>query len=277
MKKFDLSLFLKKLIEVIGVTSGIVTILLAFWSEFPNKVKGNELLYFSLLILFDIIIAILRSLPRNNIQLKITETINCNIFFGDLFKQEEIIVIPVNEYFDTIVDDRIISSKTLHGIFVKNIFGGDEENLKNQIKKSLIGIEPIETNNKKEGNTHKYELGTVAKVEKSGKTYYLVALTRFNENNRAEITKKEYQEVIHSLFDYAHQYSQGKKLSIPLIGGGHSGIKLSKQNILEFLLFSLQLNDDLTFTGDINIILYNSIKKDINLNKLEYFYNVRGK
>lgn len=37
---------------------------------------------------------------------------------GDVLKERGIIVIPVNNYFDTIVDDVIISKKSVHGQFV---------------------------------------------------------------------------------------------------------------------------------------------------------------
>ncbi len=38
---------------------------------------------------------------------------------GDIFKEEDLKVIAFNEYFDTQVDDKIISEKTLNGIYLK--------------------------------------------------------------------------------------------------------------------------------------------------------------
>jgi hypothetical protein len=43
----------------------------------------------------------------------------------------------VNDYFDTVVDNKIVSSNTLHGKFIQNVFGGNEAELKRQLKLEL--------------------------------------------------------------------------------------------------------------------------------------------
>lgn len=40
---------------------------------------------------------------------------------GDIFEQDGLKVIAFNEFFDTEVSDRLISDKTLNGIYLKNI------------------------------------------------------------------------------------------------------------------------------------------------------------
>ncbi|SCN47164.1 hypothetical protein BAZMOX_82608_1 [methanotrophic endosymbiont of Bathymodiolus azoricus (Menez Gwen)] len=57
---------------------------------------------------------------KRKIELSLSDKVKAKIFFGDLFKSNGIIVIPFNECFDTIVDDKIISSKTLHGKFIQS-------------------------------------------------------------------------------------------------------------------------------------------------------------
>ena len=143
-----------------------------------------------------------------------------------------------------------------------------------QITQSIIKTKHKINNTRTVGNKLKYPLGTVAKVEKNGKIYYLVALTKFNKNNRAKITKEEYQIILTKLLNYVEQFSQGNSINIPLIGAGHSGVKLPKQKLLEFLVMSIQLNDNLTLINEVNIILHKSLKKEINLNSIEYLYNI---
>lgn len=51
------------------------------------------------------------------------KTIRCKgktikIHKGDIFDGNELTVIPVNRFFDTLVDDVVISSRTLHGKFI---------------------------------------------------------------------------------------------------------------------------------------------------------------
>ena len=54
-----------------------------------------------------------------NVSMKINKT-NVTIKCGDIFKEEGLKVIAFNEYFDTIVDDDIISRNSLNGIFINS-------------------------------------------------------------------------------------------------------------------------------------------------------------
>lgn len=277
MRKFKH--FFKSLLEAIGVIGSLVTI---SWAMFQESLGDSDISCPWLVILTILLISALYALitvwPKNKIKLKLTEKVEANVFFGDLFSAKEIIVIPVNEYFDTLVDEKIISSKTLHGIFVRAYFGGNEADLKKQISNSLNGIEYVDMNSgRSSGNKKKYPLGTVCQVKKEDKVFFLVALTKFNENDRAEVKNSEYQRVLCDLFSYIEQNSQGRSISIPLIGSGHSGVSLSKQKLLEFLLFSIGLKDNLTLVGGVNIVLHKSIKNEIDLNSTNILFKSIGK
>ena len=126
------------------------------------------------------------------------------------------------------------------------------------------------------GNKKRYPLGAVCEVKAENKTFYLVALTRFNENHRAEIENSEYQRVLCDLFSFIEQNSQGRVVNVPLIGAGHSGVNLSKQKLLEFLLFSIALKNGLTLINGVNIMLHDSIKDDINLTSTEILFKSIG-
>lgn len=276
MRKFKN--FFKSLLEAIGMIGSFVTI---SWAVFQESLGESNISYPWLVIASILLVSALYALitvwPKNKIKLKLTEKVKVEVFFGDLFSAKEIIVIPVNEYFDTIVDDKIISSKTLHGIFVKNYFGGNEADLKKQISNSLNSVEHVKVNSgRSAGNKKRYPLGTVCQVKKEDKIFFLVALTKFNENERAEVKNSEYQRVLCDLFSYIEQNSQGRSISIPLIGGGHSGVSLSKQKLLEFLLFSIGLKDNLTLVGGVNIVLHKSIKNEIDLNSTNILFKSIG-
>lgn len=262
----------------IGSLGSFVTILCAF---FPSdmSVLANEYPWSLLLGLFTpaLIYALYANRSKGKIELSLSDKVKAKIFFGNLFEAKEIIVIPVNEYFDTTVDDRIISSKTIHGKFIKTFFGGNEAQLKKQIKKGLSQYDPLETNSeRKSGNKNKYPLGTVCEVKNGSKVFYLIALTRFNSNHRAEVNNSEYQRVLCDLFSFIEQNSQGRNISVPLLGAGHSGVNLSKQKLLEFLLFSIALKDNLTLINGVNVVLHESIKKDIDLSSTEILFKTIG-
>jgi len=271
-------IFIENFFIYIGITSAFFTIIGLVWtSDISSFFKENEnyKIYFVLIIgIINLCFAGFSIRKKNKLSLDLTKKIHTDIYYDDLFQSKGIIVIPVNDYFDTIVDDKIISSNTIHGKFINNFFKCNEKELKQQINKSLSNSQVIETNlNRKQGNKKRYPLGTIAIVQQEDKTFFLLALTRFNNNHRAEITKSEYQRVIMQLFDFTEQHSQGFKINIPLIGSGHSGVELSEQKLLEFILFSITLNDKLTLLNGVDIILYKDVKDNIDLNKINYHYN----
>ena len=53
--------------------------------------------------------------------------------------------------------------------------------------------------------------------------------------------------------------------------------KLSKQKLLEFLLFSIGLKDDLTLVGGVNVVLHESIKSEIDLNSTNLLFKRIGR
>ncbi len=269
------SILLKNSLMAFGIISSMVTVLWAiFPKDLPDFVAKCPWLIFGVLILISICYGLTTVRNKNKITLSLTPKVKAKIYEGDLLAQNGIIVIPVNDYFDTIVDNKIISENTLHGMFIKRFFGGDEKNLRSQITKVLSTVTPASVNTtRKTGNKKRYPLGTVVEVTKDERVFYLVALTRFNDNHRAEIKNTEYQQVLCSLFSYIHQFSQGRKVSLPLMGSGHSGVNLSKQKLLEFLLFSIAMNDNLTLIDGIDIILHSSNKNEINLTMTEILFN----
>jgi len=274
-----IKIFFNKFFICIGIISAIFTIVGLIWAKeittIMNQYQDYKTYLLVLIVITCIIYAFYSIRKKKKISLRISENKNINVYYGDLFQSNKIIVIPVNDYFDTIVDDKIVSSNTLHGKFIQKYFSNNEKQLKLLIDKSLSKISPIEIDKTRvRGNKKRYELGTVAVVEVEEQIFYLFAFTKFNHNNRATITKSQYLQVITILFEFIEQNSQGFKVNIPLIGAGHSGVELSKQKLLDFLLFSIILSNKLTLINGLDIILHKSVKDKIDLNKIEYYYNI---
>jgi len=91
----------------------------------------------------------------NAFQLKV------NIYFGDLFKQKGFKAIAVNEYFDSIVDDQHVSSKSLHGLMLQKYWSGNIQDWDKQVDKELETNHSINVISRSTGGKPKnYELGT---------------------------------------------------------------------------------------------------------------------
>jgi Domain of unknown function (DUF6430) len=266
--------FVKNLIYILGFFATIMGFYLAIYNPLTNSSISTKLISLTIFMIINIGISVILSLPKSRINLQITNKVNLNVYYGDIFNQKGVVVIPVNEYFDTLVDDKIISSSTLHGQFIKQVFGGNIAELDRIIKKELQNYKEKAIVTRSGGNSKKYELGTTISIDKDGKCYYLVAFTRFNEKNKAESFNVDYQIILKSLLDFIHVNSQGKNVNIPLIGGGQSGINLTKQKLLEYLLFSIQIHDHLTVSGNINIVLNNDLKNgEIDLNNIKELFS----
>ncbi|WP_063650825.1 macro domain-containing protein [Aliivibrio fischeri] len=266
-------LFFRTLFYIIGILSAFVTIISFVNKDVSKLYSGYEICVYSSIAVLSFFISWFITREKKKITIDFTDRVKVNIEYGDLFKQPGVIVIPVNEYFDVIVDDEIISRNTLHGVFVEKFFSDDICYLKEEVDKKLSEYEGVVTN-RDCGNNTKYPLGTTIKIQKDDQVFFLIAFTHFNEKNRANTTNLEYQETIIKLIDYIENNSNGYRINIPLIGSGHSGVKAKKQSLLEFLLFSIKMKEDLTLAGGIHIILDKSIKKYIKLKLIDYYYRV---
>lgn len=157
-----------------GVVSSFVTVLLAIFPTHLNGYVGKcPWLYLIIFGLISVSFGWFSIRKKKSIKLSLSERVKASVYYGDIFNNNGIIIIPVNEYFDTLVDDRVIAENTLHGMFIKQFFGGNEKALRNQIIHSLNNKPFIEINpNRTIGNKKRYELGTVAEVVKDSKIFF---------------------------------------------------------------------------------------------------------
>lgn len=186
---------------------------------------------------------------------------------------KKIVVIPVNTCFDTIVDENIslydkplVSPTTVHGLWIKNMVkhGFNINDIDIAIDKSisLRGINPVKElsrQEKKRGKLKCYENGTIAIVEgKNNVEFFLLALSEFDENNKAQSSKDEVIKSLRSLLEFYDVNGQGYQMYITLMGTGRSRAGLTHHDSLQTItsLFSLYSEK---IHGDINIVIY---KKD---------------
>lgn len=210
----------------------------------------------------------------------------CHVYvqYGDVFSENEVdnpnerrnIVIPVNRCFDTIIDNDLVSEKTLHGIAVKKVYEDgifDETTLNRALQDDLQirqGIEPetILSTEKRKGNLQRFQVGTIAEVHISNTcTYFLLALSMFDFNLTAHTTQEEYIIAMQRLIAYCNERSQGYPIVMPLIGAGLSRTKNDERSILEFIVSLLKMNKNM-INNDIHIVVRNSGKESISITEL---------
>lgn len=203
--------------------------------------------------------------------------------YGDVFSEDEVlnpeerrnVVIPVNRCFDTLVDDDLVSSRTLHGIAMRKLYSEgyfDENSLNSAIQQNLnnrqIMAEGIQASEKRSGNLKRYPTGTVAEVQVSSNcTYFFLGLSSFDKNLKATTSNEEYVLALMKLLEFCNDRSQQFPVVMPLIGGGLSRTQKKERSILEYLVKLIKMNEDLIH-GDIHIVVRESGKESIAITDL---------
>ena len=240
------------------------------------------LLVFAILFVFSFIILSLWLCLKNNFEVFSTDKHAVYLHFGDLFDNKIVndksehkhIVINVNRCFDTIVNNELISEKTLHGKVFKNLYEEkkfNEESLQAAIDNSLMGSRYINITQeeKPQGNLKRYEIGTVAKIDDSTtRSYFLLAMSTFDKNLNAHTTKQDFVLAIQRLIEYCDRNSQGFPVLMPLLGSGLSRTGLDcYSDILRYIISTLRLNRDI-INCDYHIYIRTQDKQKINFNDL---------
>ena len=215
---------------------------------------------------------------KQKVTLKINNRTKLSIFYGDLFKEQNIRVIPVNEYFDTHLGDGIIAANTVHGQFLKRFMARIPE-LRMKIDAQLQHLSRLPNarqRNMVEGLPQiPYPLGTTIRIEMDGQYYLLVAVTRFNQDEHVEVADSEYMGIMQRLFYRIEQLNDGKPVSLPLIGSGQAGFGYTNMQLLNLMVQAASLSDRLAVINGIHVVLFDgeSIRKSINLSVIKSLFD----
>ncbi len=204
--------------------------------------------------------------------------------YGDVFSPEVLgknanckkrnILISANRCFDTIVDDNLITSNSLHGaamniLYTDRVFTQDTLNKAIQKQIRNMPFITVDKTQKPSGNQKKYAEGTIAEITASPDvTFFFLGLTSFDAQLHPYITNVEYVTALSKALKYCMDRNQGYPVIIPLIGGGRSETKKEEEDILKFLVKLIKLNKQ-SINCDIHIIIRNSAKETTTITDLE--------
>lgn len=257
-----------KLLASISSLLGFISIFYNIEEKFPSNISKIGVIILILVLL--IIISVLGAVLKEKKVVKCGD-IEFMVKYGDIFKDKSPIkVIAVNCCFDTVVNNTLVSENTLHGEFINKYFENNIQELDMKIRESLLknGYKSKVIATKKEGKKDRFEFGSIAEIKCGGVTYYLLALTEFDDNLNAHCTTKDYCVAINSLMDYYDKHSQGEEISIPLIGSGSmSRLNKPKQFVIKTLVELIKMNDD-KLKDKLNIIVNKDDKDKIGIAEL---------
>lgn len=188
--------------------------------------------------------------------------------FGDLFKQDGWKAIAVNDFFDSRVDEVLVSSKSLHGQVLNTYWEDNRTDWTKQVASSLNGLAAkLEKRSKGNGNKSRYPIGTTARAISGEQKFLFVSLGETNlSNNETSANAEMLISAVRGMLAEARAACSMDPLIIPLMGTGLARIDTKESVILDLIITAvLEESRNGRVTGEICIVLPERLNKKINL------------
>lgn len=262
---FDIRVF-KQFLEVVSVISFLASLSFIF-IEIPKDCKLVVGSIFLVMLIVFYIFLWWRANNLEHIHVKI-EGSDVIIKKGDIFKQKGFKVIAFNEYFDTQVDDKIISSTSLNGKFITDHLKVSVDELDSHIGNYNFDSDDIIGNNSDRtiGKSIRFELGATCILDE----YLLTAFSKFDDKNRAWLTMPEYLSFLINFWDRVNRVYAQKSVSVPIFGSGITRIKehknISDEDLLKIMLWTFRISEmRFKYPAKLAIIIHPEKMDTINL------------
>lgn len=265
-----ISFYDRRVIEsFLKITSAISATLslLVLFVDIPACYKTILGLIFVCLLILIYLVIWIWSNNLNKIEINIEESV-VTIKVGDIFSEPGLKAIAFNEYFDTIVDNKLISDKSLNGIFIKEYLSDPISELDRHIDNySFDESEKIELNSERIlGKKLRYQIGTICVYRE----FLLAAFTKFDDNNKAVITMPEYLEFLINFWDKVNNVYGQQSVVTPVFGSGITRIKghktISDEDLLKIMLWTFRISEmRFKYPAKLTIVIHRDKINKINL------------
>lgn len=269
VKFFNKRVF-KKFLEYTSVIATILSLFVIF-KDIPPEMKQNLGYGFVILLclLYFYVWGEANYMEEVHLNIDGSEVI---VKSGDIFDQSGFKVIAFNEYFDTQVDDRIISRQSLNGIFINKFFSESTQSLDEHIANYKFDNDVVIEENtvRNVGKKTKYNIGTICLYDE----YILTAFSKFDEHNRAYLTMPEYLEFLIKFWDNVNRVYSQKSVSVPVFGSGITRIKeqknISDEELLKIMLWTFRISEmNFKYPAKLTIVIHQDKIDRINLFNIE--------
>lgn len=252
--------------ERISTTSTVLSLALIF-VEIPGQMKALAGAIFIGFLILAYVWLWQRANQLKSVDLDI-EGSKVTVKSGDLFLEPGLKVIAFNEYFDTIVDDRIISARSLNGVFINLHLPSTLAKLDRHLEtypfdpEELSGLHTA----RRAGKLQKYKIGTLCVYD----DFILTAFSKFDDQNRAMLTMPEYLEFLINFWDKINKVYAQQSVSTPIFGSGITRIKehknISDEDLLKIMLWTFRISEiRFKYPAKLTIVIHQDKIKTINL------------
>ncbi|ATU63404.1 macro domain-containing protein [Piscinibacter gummiphilus] len=242
VKLFDSRVY-RKFLEVTSAISATLSAVVLF-VDIPaaHKIKGGWIFLGLLAVIYFAIWAWSSNL--NSIEINV-EGSDVAIKVGDIFQQPGLKAIAFNEYFDTQVDNVIISERSVNGIFLQKHLDISVSQLDAHIesydfeKEEVVGVDAM----RRLGKKRKHQIGSICVY----KDFLLTAFSKFDASNKASLTMPEYLEFLINFWDRVNNVYAQKSVSTTVFGSGITRIKghknIADEDLLKIMLWTFRISE----------------------------------
>ncbi len=264
-----------KFSKIIAWISSIATLVFIFAPEIPSDWKLDFGIAFIAILFVTYIYLWFKANLLTSVKIDI-EGSEVNIKAGDIFEQDGLKVIAFNEYFDTQVDDKIIASKSLNGIFINRYFKDSVCKLDEHVKNYDFEENKLEVNStRKFGKKQKFKIGTICLYKfQNNEEFILTAFSKFDDKNQATLTMPEYLEFLIKFWDEINRVYAQKSVTVPIFGSGITRIKehknISDEELLKIMLWTFRISEmRFKYPAKLTIVIHKDKIDKINLLDVE--------
>ena len=217
-----------------GILWGVFEPLRTFFPEIPIRGWTG----YASLIVVSCLAGIVACFSRNLVLIKIPNSdSSITVKFGDIFDAKGLVVIPVNEFFDSELGVHV-SKTSIHGQFVIRVEDAEVNDLKSLLTQN-ISSNPLGEVNRNTGRNFKYPIGTYSHLDVSVGRFLLVALSKTDVDTlKASATIRDLWECFEGTWDGSRIHSNGEPVYVPLFGSGLSGVGLPPKMLVNLILTS---------------------------------------
>ncbi|HAV5770680.1 TPA: hypothetical protein JI173_10495 [Acinetobacter baumannii] len=225
-----------------GISVGLS--LFVLFVDIPKENKNIYGIVFLISLIFFYLLLWIWSNKLTRIDINV-EGSEVTIKTGDIFSESGLKTIPFNEYFDTTVDNKIISDRSLNGIFIKQYMKDNLSSFDQYISGYSFDSEDILDKNlkRKFGKIQRYQIGTICLYQ----DFILTAFAKFDDDNKAVLTMPEYLEFLINFWDNVNNVYAQQSVSTPIFGSGITRIKghktISDEDLLKIMLWTFRISE----------------------------------
>ena len=248
------------------VISSVVSAVFLF-VDIPSdwKFRGGGIFVLLLMTIYGIIWILSNNLKSIDIKI---EGSHVTVKVGDIFRQPGWKAIAFNEYFDTKVDNKIISEMSINGAFIREHLGVPVLELDRHIDNYSFDDGEVLGNNegRKQGKKRQYQIGAICVF----KDYILTAFSKFDESNKAQLTMPEYLEFLINFWDRVNNVYAQRSVSTAIFGSGITRIKghkdISDEDLLKIMLWTFRISEmRFKYPAKLTIVIHKDKIDQINL------------